>query len=202
MSMFDDKAAEWDTPDRVERAHDIAEIVRKRVPLTTDMRVIDVGSGTGLLGLDLLADVGSVVLADPSQGMIDVAERKIAPTGSPTPPHRLRPTRPTRPPGRPSTWSSRYWHCITSKTPDGPQVGLRDAGPGRPACVDRSRREDGSFHDPDEEGIHHHGFDPGQLAPLTTDVGFEGVAVEIVYELEREGRGYPLMLLTGARPEG
>ena len=81
MSEFDDKAAEWDTPERRDRAHQLADTIREHVPLTEDMRAIDIGAGTGLLGLDLLADIGSVVLTDPSEGMIEVARHKIEEEG-------------------------------------------------------------------------------------------------------------------------
>ena len=60
--------------------HRINQLI-KNLPLKLDSVVADIGAGTGLLGLDLLADVGSVVLADPSEGMIEVARTKIEAEG-------------------------------------------------------------------------------------------------------------------------
>ncbi len=77
MASFDEKAAEWDTTERVERARALADVVRRNVPLQSSMRMVEIGAGTGLLGLDLLADVASVLLTDPSPGMLDIARSKI-----------------------------------------------------------------------------------------------------------------------------
>ena len=81
MSRFDQKAQDWDTPERQEHARTIAESIRAHVPLTRQMRAIDIGAGTGLLGLALAADVGSMVLAEPSAGMLMVAREKLAASG-------------------------------------------------------------------------------------------------------------------------
>ncbi|HKZ92393.1 MAG TPA: methyltransferase domain-containing protein, partial [Candidatus Limnocylindrales bacterium] len=69
---------------------------------------------------------------------------------------------------------------------------------GRMALLDLDS-EDGSFHDEDAEGIHHHGFDQAEIVRLAESAGFEGVETRIVYEVERDGRSYPLFLLTGRR---
>src|SRR5262249_57977249 len=65
-------------PDRVAGAAEVADAVRTGIPLAGTDRLADVGAGTGLLGLALLDDVGEVVLLDPSAGMIEVADDKIA----------------------------------------------------------------------------------------------------------------------------
>jgi SAM-dependent methyltransferase len=61
--------------------------------------------------------------------------------------------------------------------------------------------EDGSFHDPAEPHIPHHGFDGDAVVALATAAGFEDARTRIVSELEKEGRRYPLFLLTGRKPE-
>ena len=72
MTTFDERAREWDTPERRERAAAAARAIRSHVPLSTSLRAIDIGAGTGLLGLELAADVGTMVLAEPSAGMLEV----------------------------------------------------------------------------------------------------------------------------------
>ena len=42
------------------------------------MRTVEVGAGTGLLGLALADDIGELVLAEPSSGMLEVAREKLA----------------------------------------------------------------------------------------------------------------------------
>ena len=203
MSEFDDKAAEWDTPERRERAHLLADTIREHVPLQADMRVIDIGAGTGLLGLDLLHDVGSVVLTDPSEGMIDVARTKIEaegivdaeaivfdfPAAEP-------------PPGAPFDLavSLLVLHHVLDTAATLRSIHEALVPGGRIGLIDLDK-EDGSFHDPDQPGIHHHGFEGQSLVELATSAGFLDVRTRIVHELERDGRSYPLFLLTAQRPE-
>jgi 2-polyprenyl-3-methyl-5-hydroxy-6-metoxy-1,4-benzoquinol methylase len=58
VSTFDERAREWDTPERRMRAEAVADAIRANVALTPKMRVVDVGAGTGLLGLSLAGEVG------------------------------------------------------------------------------------------------------------------------------------------------
>ena len=53
------------------------------MPLSSTTRAIDVGAGTGLLGLALAGDVGELVLAEPSDGMLEVVREKLAAGGQP-----------------------------------------------------------------------------------------------------------------------
>ena len=204
MSDFDDKAAEWDSPEHVERSRRLADSIREHVPLTAGMHAIDIGAGTGLLGLELLADIDSVVVTDPSEGMIEVARTKIEAEGivdaqavifdfpSDDPP-----------PGAPFDLAVSMMalhhvedieatlRSIAASLSPGGWIGLIDLD-----------AEDGSFHDPDQPGIHHHGFDGETLVSLATEAGLSDAHVRIVHQLEKEdGRLYPLFLLTARKPE-
>jgi len=202
MSVFDDKAAEWDTPERRERAHQLADTIREHIPLTEDMRAIDIGAGTGLLGLDLLADIGSVVLADPSEGMIEVARTKIEAEGIVDasavvfdfPAHEP-------PEGAPFDLAV---SLIVLHHVEDTEATLRSIhgalAPGGYIGLIDLDKEDGSFHDPHQPGIHHHGFESGAVVEVAAAAGFEDAHVRIVHELEREGRTSPLFLLTGRVP--
>src|SRR5688572_1126199 len=81
MTSFDERASEWDTPERIERAEAVARSIHERLPVGRDARIIDIGAGTGLLGLAVRAMYGGareLVLAEPSVGMRDVASAKVA----------------------------------------------------------------------------------------------------------------------------
>jgi 2-polyprenyl-3-methyl-5-hydroxy-6-metoxy-1,4-benzoquinol methylase len=202
MTIFDDKAAEWDTPERLERAHELANAVREYVPLTLETRAVDVGAGTGLLGLDLLADIRSVVLADPSPGMIQVAEHKIAANGIADATAVVYDMPGDPPPGAPFdlVTSLMALHHIED-TEAVLRAALAMLAPGGYIAFMDLDAEDGSFHDADEDGIHHNGFDRRNLEAAASVAGFTNVATRIVYELEREDRSYPLFLLLGTHPD-
>ena len=201
VSTFDERARTWDTPERRARAEAVADAIRAVVPLTREMRAIEVGAGTGLLGLALARDVGELVLADPSAGMLEVAREKLAVHGDgsvsaiqldlladppPQPPFDL-------------AVSLLVLHHLpdTAAALRAIRALLRPGG--RLALADLET-EDGSFHSPDAEGIHHRGFDPDRLAATATDAGFVDVSVSRAMVLEREDRQFPLLLLLGRRP--
>jgi SAM-dependent methyltransferase len=69
---------------------------------------------------------------------------------------------------------------------------------GQVAAIDLDT-EDGSFHAPDAEGVHHHGFDRTQLAETAREVGFTDVRVGDGQPIDDEGRAYPMFLLTARR---
>jgi len=201
MSEFDERAADWDTPERVQRAHILADAIRRQVPLTSTMRAIDIGAGTGLLGLDLLADLGSVTLTDPSEGMIEAARSRIEAEGLvdatayvyDVPSIQL-------PPGAPFDLavSLMALHHVADTAATLASIHAMLVPGGRIALIDLDE-EDGSFHDPDQPGIHHQGFDRASLVGMARAVGFVDVDAPIVGEVEREGRLYPLFLLIGRK---
>src|SRR5512144_1440840 len=79
MTNFDERARDWDSdPDKVERARVVADAIRKAIPLSKEMKVLEYGCGTGLLSFALQSDLGQITLADTSQGMLDVLGEKIA----------------------------------------------------------------------------------------------------------------------------
>jgi len=58
--------------------------------------------------------------------------------------------------------------------------------------------EDGSFHG--AGAVPHNGFDPRELAGLLSGAGLVNAAWHGVHELQRNGRSYPVFLLTAQRP--
>ena len=202
MSVFDDEAAEWDTPERIGRVHVVAEAIRDRISLTRHTRAVDIGAGTGLLGLDLLPHVASVVLADPSEGMVAAARSKIEARRIENATAIVYDVTDDPPRGAPFDLvvSMLVMHHVEDNAAVLRSVHSMLRPGGQMALVDLDA-EDGSFHDdPEGHGVHHQGFDRGELETRARACGFEDVGTRIVSEITREnGRSYPLFLLSGRR---
>jgi predicted TPR repeat methyltransferase len=201
MSSFDEKAATWDTPAKVERARVVAGAVRRAVALSGSTRVLEYGAGTGLVSQELATSVGPITLADSSAGMREVMHSKMAARALPA--------------------TTRIWdldlsagnvpeerfdlivtvmalHHIGDLTPvlDG-FARLLDGG--GQLCVVDLVKEDGSFHrDSDFHG--HNGFDTQDLSARLESAGFTDVRIEQIHEMVKNGVTYPLFLAACTRP--
>jgi ubiquinone/menaquinone biosynthesis C-methylase UbiE len=201
VSTFDERARDWDTPERRQRANEVARAIRASVPLTPGTRAIDVGAGTGLLGIALAGDVGEVVLAEPSSGMLEVVRDKLA-AGGPGNVTAVRFDLTSDPlPGDPFDLvvSLLVLHHVED-TGAALAAILRLLRPGGRIALADLDTEDGSFHDPDAEGIHHLGFDRDALAVRARAAGFVDVEFRTATEIEHEAGRFPVFLLLARRP--
>lgn len=77
MKEFDEKAATWDDdPKKVERSTSIAIKIKEYFKDRTFMEALEYGSGTGLLGFELLDIVSNLTLMDESVEMTKIASFK------------------------------------------------------------------------------------------------------------------------------
>ena len=200
MSTFDERARDWDTPERQARAEVVAAAIGDAVPLAPDTRAIDIGSGTGLLGIALAPHVGEVVLADPSAGMLEVANEKLSAGG----PANVSAVRfdlvADPPPGDPFDLvvSLLVLHHLEDTAAALAAI-ARLLKPGGHLALADLDTEDGTFHSADAEGIHHLGFDRVRLGDLARAAGFTHVEFRTATTIEDEGRRYPLFLLIARR---
>jgi SAM-dependent methyltransferase len=201
VSSFDDKARTWDTPDRRARAEAVAQAIRDHVPLGPALRTIEIGAGTGLLGLALAGEVGELVLAEPSTGMLEVAREKLA--GRAIGPITAVPfdLLVDPPPGGPFDLAISLLVLHHLRDTEAALAAVhRLLRPGGFLAIADLEAEDGTFHEPGSEGIYHNGFDRAHLAGLARAAGFADVEVTTATEIERDGRTYPVILLLGRRP--
>ncbi|SHF33712.1 Methyltransferase domain-containing protein, partial [Seinonella peptonophila] len=80
-SVFEQMARKYDTEERIELAKVIVKEVRAELRNSKSKSLIDYGSGTGLIGLELSDLVDSVLLVDSSKQMVEVAKEKISHKG-------------------------------------------------------------------------------------------------------------------------
>ena len=201
---FDARAVDWDTPERIARAKVASETIRSAVEFPHGARAIDIGAGTGLLGLSLLDRLGELVLADTSEGMLEQARRKIADGGL-------------------DNVHAIHLDLIADPSPDSAPFDLvvsqlllhhvedtaaalsamnRLLVPGGQLVALDLDTEDGSFHGSVGTSVHHLGFDRAELATLARSVGFVDVQVGdggLIGDAEQGEELFPMFLLTARR---
>ncbi|RFB18694.1 class I SAM-dependent methyltransferase [Bacillus sp. HNG] len=80
-NVFEDLANRYDTKERIELAKVIVEVVRPNLQNEKSKSLIDYGSGTGLISLEISDLVDSILLVDSSKQMLEVAKAKISQKG-------------------------------------------------------------------------------------------------------------------------
>ena len=201
MSTFDERAKDWDTPERIARAAEAAGVIRANVDLAPTDRVVDIGAGTGLLGLGLLDDIGELVLAEPSDGMLAVIGQKLAAADLPHVTAVKLDLVADPPPGDPFDLAVSFLvlHHIEDTAAALAAV-RRLLRPGGRMALSDLDTEDGTFHSAEAEGIHHLGFDRRALADLARTAGFVEVETRSAMDIEDEDRRFPAFLLLGRNP--
>ena len=200
---FDSKSRQWDeNPVFQERGLKIANAVRKAVPLHREMSALDYGCGTGLLSFPLKDELGAILMADSSGGMLKVVAEKIAAQGvtnmTPVKLDLLVDPLPAQ----------RFDLIVTAMTlhhvPDTDHI-LRVfhdlLNPGGYLCIADLDQEDGSFHGPEVDV--HHGFDQADLSRRTAQAGFADMHFQTVFTItktrETGTQDYPVFLMTARR---
>lgn len=200
---FDAHASTWDLePRKMEEARQLASAIATALSLSGRERLLEYGAGTGLVSQALVPHVGTVTLADNSEGMRSVARDK-ADAG-------LLPA------------STRVWDLdlesgqvpeerfdlvvgslVLHHVHDIPRVlaGFHTllASGGHVAIADLDT-EDGTFHAHLHDFNGHPGFDRHQLTRWLHAAGFEDVAVRDCFEIDKDGTPFPVFLATALRP--
>jgi len=199
LATFDERAGDWDTPEHIERSRAIAALILSTVRPARSTRVLELGAGTGLLGLSLLPHVAEVVLTDASSGMLEVADAKIA-TGAYPGARTLRfaIAEDAVPEERfDLVVSMMALHHVPDTAAAVATMASLVVRGGQIALVDLEA-EDGSFHS-DSSGPVLHGFERDELRRELEVAGFRDVTFHPAREVMREDRAYPLFLVTATR---
>lgn len=204
MDRFSAEAATWDEdPAHVERARSVAGYVRDAVALRPDMRVLEIGGGTGLLSRELAGDVGRVTVTDVAPGMVEAAKGALDDP-------------------RYAGWEARLFDIEHDPLPDerydlvlgllalhhmGDVAGvvgrctqlLREGG--QVALVDLDHDPEGHFHRHVHDFDGHDGFTRDDVRGWLEAAGLGDVAVVdcgvVTKEHEGQERDFPMFLATG-----
>lgn len=80
-NVFEQMAKRYDTEERIQLAKVIVKEVKTELENSQSKSLIDYGSGTGLISLELSHLVDSILLVDSSEQMLEVAKEKISHKG-------------------------------------------------------------------------------------------------------------------------
>jgi ubiquinone/menaquinone biosynthesis C-methylase UbiE len=202
MNEFDSKALTWDdNPSFIERSKSIAASIRQHIPLNNKMDAFEYGCGTGVLSLNLLPDLRSVMMADSSIGMLEVLKGKVKASGI----INMEVVRTDLSfDNIPDKKFDVIYTAMTMHHIDDLDaifakfyVMLKPAGF---LCIADLDKEDGSFHGPDFTG--HKGFDRSEMKDHFSACGLKKINVDTCYEIRREpdlSKAYPVFLMTGQK---
>lgn len=175
-----------------------AALIAERVALEPTMRLLDYGAGTGLLAQHLADRVGTTVLVEPSAGMREVLEEKIAkgvfPNGEVLD---LDLSVSDAPEGLSCDIivSLMAVHHILD-IPAALRRMRRLLPPGGNLCILDLEEEDGSFHSPSFVG--HRGIARSTLTEHLVSAGFAAPMFEHAFTLTKHERDYDVFLAVSA----
>lgn len=199
--LFEDKARDWDErPVPQQISEGVFGAMKDAVAFSPEHTVMDFGAGTGLVATRIAPLVGHILAVDVSPAMLDKLAQKPELAG------------------RVEVFCQDILHEPLDRRADlivsamaahhvqDTRALLRTlfahlAPGGRLALADLDA-EDGTFHEAGTEGVFHAGFDRAALADLAREAGFSDLHFVTACEVEREGRRYPVFLLTATRPQG
>ena len=203
QTHFDKSAGEWDQKQRrVALARAIAENIAT-LPLHQNMKALEYGCGTGLVGLAIAPRLGSLLAMDTSKGMLEVLAGKIEEQG-------LTNVTPVCLDLTVEACDQRFDLIFSAMTLH--HIGeteiilekfyhlLNDYGTLAIADLDR---EDGSFHS-EGAGEKHYGFSREELSETLIGLGFSSVNFKTVHTIQKvnedgSSRDYPVFLLTAQK---
>ncbi|MCO5104201.1 MAG: methyltransferase domain-containing protein [Burkholderiaceae bacterium] len=197
---FDTAARDWDQRPTSLQLAAVPGRLLARLPLQASDHVLDFGAGTGLLSTAIAPQVAQVTALDMSAAMLQVLDEK----GFANITTRQQDIFAGLPEQYHAIVSCMAMHHIADTAALLRAFAAALHSGGRIALVDLVQ-EDGSFHGDKaanvDKGVQHFGFEPGALQALAEQAGLMDIGFnEILRVQQRNGRAYPLFLMTGRKP--
>ena len=196
---FAHKAAGWDQPDKIRMSDKFVAELLKHIDLQPHWKALEIGAGTGLVGLQILPHLKSCVFVDTSKAMLSILHDKVKDIPNVEILH-----------GEVSEYIPSDINLVFSNMAfhhiEDIEATLQHlhtiTKPGARVVVGDLRSEDGSFHH--FEAVPHRGFDTDQLADIFHQAGFTVLMTKTYNTLHREvtpgnPRVYELFLLMAER---
>jgi 2-polyprenyl-3-methyl-5-hydroxy-6-metoxy-1,4-benzoquinol methylase len=195
MSLFDSKAKDWDKNVVLqELAQAVGAIITKTLPQHTALSGLEIGSGTGLLGITLANKFAKLSFVDSSAQMLVFLRDKICRNNlaEKTTILHLDIEREELPETYDCIFSQMMLHHVQDIDALFTKLKKHLAPNGFLFFADM-QTEDGSFH-PDSR-VPHNGFDPGVLSEKLKIHGFTVTIHENIFTIEKSGKPFPIFLV-------
>ena len=179
---FDEKAAQWDTPQRIERAKAQAGFIRKELGRPYHFTALEIGCGTGLLAFELKDYFSKIYCAEPSEGMRAVLNEKLQQSGI----QNILPDDTSLLSQEEYfgtfdvVYSAMVFHHIADISEELLQLRKMLKSGGHLIIIDLDI-DDGTFHSDDPTFNGHHGFDRQELGLLLAQCGFSAATFQTIY---------------------
>jgi ubiquinone/menaquinone biosynthesis C-methylase UbiE len=199
---FDTKAQELDEhPIMREIALEFSRMLSVHVPLSQRFRVLDYGCGSGLIGMHLYSNVGSLTMMDSSEGMLDILNEKIEKEHISN--MKVMNCALEESKIESSTFDLIYMNNVLHHIENATSF-LKSIKnllkPNGHLCIGDFEKEDGSFHE-DNSDVHSFGFDEHEIDEYCIECGLEKITRKRYYTIKKPNQSgviqeYPLFFVT------
>jgi cyclopropane fatty-acyl-phospholipid synthase-like methyltransferase len=195
---FAKKAKDYDKEKTsTENVSKIADLILKEIKYLEDMRIMDFGSGTGLLLSKIAPYVDEITAIDISKSMNEVLKNKKGSIDCKIEIIEIDLTKEDLNRKFDGIISSMTIHHINDTLSLFQKFYSMLNSNGTIALSDLDE-EDGTFHDTDT-GVFHYGFKRKEFVCLAKSAGFKDLKIQTVGIVEKPNGKYPVFLLTGKK---
>ena len=191
---FDSVAKDWDKSDfRLNLARNITDKILDSIPLSKSDTVMDLGCGTGLVGLNIAPFVGKLIGADLSSGMLEAFESKAKECGlANAEPMQLEIDSDLSHLELDVIVSAMALHHIQNPAEQFKKFASAIRAGGILAIADLAK-EDGSFHE-SNTGVYHFGFSEDEWNDFFVSSGFEAPNISVAHTVQKPTKNYDVLL--------
>lgn len=193
MNAFDNKAQEWDSPEKQRMATRIADAITVKIDLTQIKTLLDYGAGTGLVGLHFADKVEHLTFMDTSEGMLEVLLKKLKSSSIKADVLKIDLQKDLN--------YNRKFDAIVismalhhiSDTISILNKFSKLLNPNGKLIIADLEEEDGSFHGNGFDG--HNGFNVENLSTLCQKVQLNVIYANTILKIKKNNRNYPIFML-------
>ncbi len=194
MTHFNESAKTWDSPEKYELSLNYANKIKAKIPHSSNMRVIEFGTGTGNLGAHFMKDASFFLGVDTSFGMLDVFNEKFNTFENVQSKLIDLTTEELQEKDFDLFISSMAFHHVKDNQKLLQKI-EKIMKPGSNLAIIDLDKEDGSFHPEDKrEGVFHSGFSKEEIESWSKESQFKFTHYEIAHTFYKNDKAYPIFL--------